>query len=297
MTWWLATPVWGDHYRKVFVERAAASYLGALFWGKVGGAPRVRWIIHTDLPGFADEVLGGYPVEYRQVSPSNPNEEYKRCHLEVINEAQPGDWLSMLNADFLVSINFFHQIDRHFRAGYQAVVTLGMRTIIKEDQRVPFSVDPALLLMWAWANRHEVTEESIWGKGHSPIPTHMFFEDNGSVVARSFQLHPVAMIKREGIAIETSIDGETLIGFSLGTIHVVTEPDDLAFVEMSPFGNKGPFHADTPIDVPRVIDMMNKYYRGAPLYRWQFAHRMVIIRGKAPLSNIDDQVAKAVLYA
>ena len=290
--WYLSTPVWGDFYRKVFVERAVHSYLAAL---QNLGTNQVKWTIHTDQPGFADRNLDGYPVTYVQAFPdADYYAEYRRCHLSVLTDfAKAGDCVSLLNADFIVSNNFFVRIREHLSGRYKAVITLGMRTLLDEHSP-PTSVDPRTLLSWGWDHKHEVTRESVWGSGHSPSPTHIFFEEGDSVVARSFQIHPVAMIKDYPIDISTSIDGETLENFPCDAIHVVVEPDDLAFIEMSPFGKCGRFRGG-PVSVGTVVKLMHSHYMRAPLYRWQFGHRIVI---KGNGSNLEDiQIAKAILDA
>jgi hypothetical protein len=290
--WYLSTPVWGDFYRKVFLKRAVHSYLAALH---NLGTDQVRWIIHTDQPGFVDTQLNGYPVTYIQTFPeADFYEQFRKCHVAVLRDlAQPGDCVSLLNADLIVSSNFFVRIREHLSGRYKAVVTLGMRTLWDKDLP-PTSVDPRTLLSWGWDHKHEVIRESVWGSGHSPSPTHIFFEEGDSVVARSFQIHPVAIIKDYPIDIATSTDGETLEHFPLETILVVTDPDDLAFIEMSKVGKCGRFHGD-PLSIGAVASLMHSHYMRAPLYRWQFGHRIVI---KGDGANIGDiQVAQAILDA
>ena len=290
--WYLSTPVWGDFFRKVFLKSAVHSYLAAL---RNLGTEQVKWIIHTDQPGFADSHLDGYPVTYIQTSPDPAfYDEFRKCHVSVLQDfAQPGDCVSLLNADLIVSSNFFVRIREHLSGRYKAVVSLGMRTLWSKPLP-PTSVDPRTLLSWGWAHKHEVTSESVWGSGHSPAPTHIFFEEGDSVVARSFQIHPVAIIKDYPIDIATSTDGETLEHFPCDTIHVVTDPDDLAFIEMSKPGKFKHFHGD-PISIGAVARLMHSHYMAAPLYRWQFGHRIVI---KGDGSNVGDiEIAKAILDA
>lgn len=290
--WYLSTPVWGDFNRKVFAKRAVPSYLAALH---NLGADHVKWIIHTDQPGFVDKDLHGYPVTYVRTFPeAAAYDEYRKCHVSVLRDlAQPGDCVSLLNADFIVSHNFFVRIREHLSGRYRAVVSLGMRTLL--DKNVPpASVDPRTLLSWGWDHKHKVTRESVWGSGHSPAPTHIFFEEGDSVVARSFQMHPVAIIKDYLIDIATSIDGETLENFPFETIHVVTDPDDLAFIEMSKAGKFRHFEGGH-LSIEAVRSLMHSHYMRAPLYRWQFGHRMVIKGDGSHLGDI--QIAQAVLDA
>lgn len=290
--WYLSTPAWGDFNRKVFAKRAVHSYLAALH---NLGTDRVKWVIHTDQPGFADRELDGYPVTYIHTSPEAAfYDEYRKCHLSVLRDmARPGDCVSLLNADFIVSDNFFTRIREHLSGGYRAVVTLGMRTLLDKNLP-PTSVDPRTLLSWAWEHKHGVTRESVWGSGHSPAPTHIFFEEGDSVVARSFHLHPVAIVKDYLIEIRSSIDGETLENFPFETIHVVTDPDDLAFIEMSKSGKFRHFSGGT-LSIDAVIGLMHSHYMRAPLYRWQFGHRIVMKGDGSSLGDV--HIAKAILDA
>ncbi len=292
--WYVSTPVWGDFFRKVFVERAVPSYLAALILDNVG-AEQVKWIIHTDQPGFADRDLHGYPVTYIQTFPGAAfYDEYRECHLSVLRDfAKPGDWVSLLNADFIVSNNFFVRIREHLSGNHKAVAALGMRTLL-DEHLPPTSADPRTLLSWGWSHKHEETRESVWGSGHFWPPTIVFFEEGDSVVARSFQIHPVAIVKDYPIEIVTSADGETLENFPFETIHVVSDPDDLAFIEMSPFGKCGPIDEDL-LSIGAVVGLMHSHYMRAPLYRWQFGHRIVIKGDGAHVG--DTQIAKAILDA
>ena len=221
-------------------------------------------------------------------------DEFRKCHVSVLRDlAQAGDCVSLLNADLVVSNNFFVRIREHLSGRCKAVVALGMRTLWGKHSP-PVSVDPRTLLSWGRDHNHEVVRESIWGSGHSPAPTHIFFEEGDSVVARSFQLHPVAIIKDYPIDITTSADGETLENFPLETIHVVTDPDDLAFIEMSKFGKFKYFEGGT-LSIDAVIGLMRSRYMGAPLYRWQFGQRIVM---KGDGSNLEDvPIAQAILDA
>ena len=117
------------------------------FFSSLLGTEQVKWIIHTDQPGFADKDLHSYPVTYIQTFPQAAfYDEFRKCHVSVLRDlAQPGDCVSLLNADLIVSDNFFVRIREHLSGRYKAVVALGMRTLWGKHSP-PISVDPRALL-------------------------------------------------------------------------------------------------------------------------------------------------------
>jgi hypothetical protein len=289
--WLISVPVWGTDYVRTFVEIAAPALRIAA--RRLVGA---RFIIHTDAPDAVRDALGGlqgFPVNVRPVPAKPTYVALQEGHAEAIREAAPGDRVVLLNADLVVSANFFARIDEHFAAGRRAVVLLGIRTVIDASRgpgRLAPGAAPRALLEWAWANRHQIIRDLEWPQATSMLPTNLFFARGGSVVARGFHLHPAAIIKHDAIAFSSTIDGDLLDYFAREDIHVVTDPDDCAMLEVSPAERRFPVQPPG-LSPARVAASMAT--RASATHRWLATHRIGVV---GPVIDCgDSEVVAAVL--
>lgn len=283
----IGIPVWGQRYRDVFVDCAWPALAAAI----ERLAQPVRVLIHTDsevdlrarLPAnqYATFEFCAVPAESKYVA-------LQQSHGDAINRAALGDKVVLLNADIVVSGNLLVRCDEHFQQGRQAVVLIGIRTV--QGEAPPVDAEPRALLAWAWLHRHQIIRDLEWGTGCSVLPTNLFFANEKGVVARAFHQHPVALLKTKEVRFVSTIDGDLLDHVPRDTIHVVTEPDDLSMLEISP-ADKAFGVARTPMTIAAVARTMIS--RASPLHRWLFQQR-VVVRGHAH-GELDNQTAMGVL--
>lgn len=276
--WLISVPVWGDRYHAVF-ERCAAPAL-------VIAAQRlrdhllargedcdVRFVVHTDNPQrVASSALSEQLTTFRPLPDKPTYVALQESHADALVQAQPGDRVILLNADIVVSGNLLVRADEHFRSGFEAVVLLGIRTAAG-DELPPVGAAPRHLLRWAWEHRHQIIRDLEWSSGASMLPTNLFFEQDGNVVARGFHLHPAAVIKRDGLRMISTIDGDLLDNYERERVHVVTSSDDCAMLEVSPPDRRFPVRAGalTPAHVAASMAP-----RASAMHRWLFESRIEV---------------------
>jgi hypothetical protein len=296
--WLISVPVWGDVYKQVFLERAAPALRQAIialgeYAGLQGNGLKdyCKVVFHTDSPGFADGAFPECSVEYIRIAPGNIYTSLQYGHRDAINMAPTDYRVGLLNADLVVSRNLFAKCEQHILGGKRAIVLLGIRTLLQEEAP-PVGAAPRELLSWAWDHRHIIIKDLEWGKGASHLPTNLFWSDDNSVVARGFHLHPVAIHKQEALNFISTIDGDMLDTFPRETLHIVTDPDDMALIEMSEGGKRFPVGGPGAVmEAAGVAAAMRS--RASELHRWQFGHR-ILVRGNG--AGINDQlIAGAIL--
>lgn len=306
--WYVSVPVWGERYRKVFLERALPSIL----YAAQGASAHVYITIHKD--GYEGDAFeksvkqlcsdyfntSPYTLSFVQVANNSTYVALQQSHAEVINFAGAGSLVMLLNADIVVSGNLFEKCEQHLLdRGKNAVVCLGIRTVL-DDQEPPIGAPPRELLNWAWEHRHQIIRDLEWGSGRSALPTNLFFSPDvtGGVVARGFHLHPVAIRKPKVLSFRSTIDGDLLDSYERDTIHVVTDVNDVAILEQSPADKRFPLRNHV-LDVREVAGAMRN--RSSDLHRWQFAHRIYVKRASLddtpPLTDAEvTAAAKLVFY-
>jgi hypothetical protein len=267
-TWWISIPVWGQDYHDIFRYRSYPSIYHSLLQLSDEVRRTIHIVIHTDEPNWFVRLFREFKITCKSVSAAAQAEgvqqrfqAYADAHNEVVGMAAPGDWFSCLNADFVYSGNFFTGIYQYLASGALAVTVMGMRTMV--DGTAPLvGMSPRGLLRWGWYNRHTIAEENVWGTGHSDLPSHIFwghyYSDLDSrvisVVGHGFHLHPVGVVKERDFQFE-SIDADCLAHHDRSKIHVVTSPDDLALVEMSPRSKVQATRAELLNDPSRVAQV------------------------------------------
>lgn len=268
-SWVVAIPMWGNRYISLFIKYAAPALLRAL---RDFDEP-VRFVIHTDDPMRASKALPRQMMEMRRIPKKPTYVTLQQSHAEAISVARPGEAVMLLNADLVVSENMFRKCALHLDEGKRAVVVLGIRTDVTREQP-PVGADPRDLLNWAWRNRHQIIKDLEWETGTSMLPTNLFFSKDNSVVARGFHLHPVVIAKENDISFISTIDGDLLEHFPRDTIHVVTDPDDVSMIEISPRNRRFPVRAGRRLSPATVAASMRE--RASELHRWLFTHRIVV---------------------
>lgn len=288
--WLISVPVWGSSYIKTFVELSVPSMRTAASGITNGPAPEeIKFIIHTDQPDAIRAALVGWQVEFRPVPNKPTYVTLQISHADAVASAAPGDRVVLLNADLVVSRNLLTSCAGHFAAGKQAVVLLGIRTPFGHE-RPPVGAAPRDLLTWAWNHRHQIIRDLEYPHGGSMLPTNLFFSHGDSVVARGFHLHPVAIVKGDRTHFRSTIDGDLLDCFPREHIHVVTDPDDCALLEVSPPERRFPVRSGS-LSPGKVAASMRT--RASVTHRWLFTHRIVVC-GTGEGVN-DESVARDIL--
>ena len=273
MTWNISVPVWGAPYVRIFEGAAAPALLAAV--ARLGKA-EVKFIIHTSMGEEARvrAALPGQEVEVRYIGDSPTYVALQNAHADAISSTAVGDYVVLLNADLVVSDNLLMRCAYQFGVGKQAMVLLGIRTVIGPEWP-PAGAMPRTLLAWAWAHRHQIIRDLEWPTGGSLVPTNLFFSSGGSVVARGFHLHPAAIVKRGDINFRSTIDGDLLDAFPRDSIHVVVDPDDCAMCEISQSERRFPVRDQGGMNAAKIAGSMEA--RASALHCWLFTHQICVV--------------------
>lgn len=225
MNWLIVVPVWGDRYLRVFHEVTFPALRRAM-----EHVSNAKLIVYTDDPLN----LQGVDVEYRSVpGPDRSFMSLSNAHRDAIRSAQLGDRLSLLTADLIVSSGSFTACEKRFERGYKLVCCAGMR--VDEAYPPPSTESGSELLAWGWKHRHPMTIECTWPDGHSYDLSRMYFTDGEAVCCHLTLPHPFAFIKgKKPINFAPTIDVNVAANFMLDSICLITNPDEVAMIELSP---------------------------------------------------------------
>lgn len=287
--WLISVPVWGAGYLRTFADIAAPALLAAV--SRIDEP--VKFIVHTDTPDAVRAALVAGDVEVRPVGQKPTYVALQESHADVVRSAASGDRVVLLNADLVVSGNLLTRCAEHFAAGRQAVVLLGIRTVIdasRGPERLAPGADPERLLVWAWKNRHQIIRDLEWPQGTSLLPTNLFFARGSSIVARAFHLHPAAIIKHDAIAFSSTIDGDLLDYFSREAIHVVTDPKDCSMYEASPAARRFPVRSGSGLGMSPGRVAASMLGRASETHRWLVTHRIGVV---GPVVDCGDEEVTA----
>lgn len=266
--WLISVPVWGSWYVETFIRSAWPALDLALGELKV----HARLLIHTDSAEIIRPYVSRWPVEFRKVQGTS-YEGLTASHADAINTADIGERVGLLNADLILSRNLFARCEQHIQSGAKAVVMEGVRTF-PTDEPIPTGAHPREVLSWALAHRHVIIDDLEWGRGESNLTSKLFFYGPGdSCVCRAFHLHPIAIHKEREIRFKQTIDGDLLDTFDRSSIHVVTDADDMAMLEISDPARRAPLQRG-PMTVDRVVAWARR--KASPMHRWLFEHPIVI---------------------
>ena len=292
MSWLIAIPAWGDRCVAHAVRSALPSCKAALAHAQA----EARFVVHTDRPEnfFALARTTLLPL---------PRERYSRyyalsdCHRQAIHMAVPGEFVALINADHVVSLEAFAAAEKRLHEGKRIVMMAGMRTCAP-DEPAPLNMRSRELLAWAWSHRHPTAEDAIWGTGKSTSLSSLFFADGDDVISRWFHLHPFAFVKEAGLSFNgLTIDEDLGEFWPRELVHVVEDPDEAALIERSPASFAFKSH-QKPVqirDVAYWAHCDNGYggKRTTHFHHWLFKHRIVLRGGGRDLG--DRAVCDAIL--
>lgn len=288
MDWLIATPVWGARCVETFISHALPAIKAAA--RDISG--EVRFVVHTDQPFEIAEALGSFRRKLCPV-PVAPSVHHTAgiANREALELARPGECVALINADMVPSREVFSAAERQFAQGRRMIMMAASRTL---GGAAPIGADAAALLEWAMAHKHPTIMECFWGRGRSSIPWAIYFEHGGDIVLHGFHLHPFAVMKDRDLQFSgATIDWDLADNYRQDEIHLVTEPSEAAFAELSPPERNFPLipHALTVADIAAWAR-----HQATPLHRWLFSQR-ITIRGDGAATGdaaICDQILQAI---
>lgn len=265
--WLIGVPVWGEQYVRNFIDISLPFHRAAL----KGFPHEVHYVVHTDNPGA---VWPNLP-EDSDVLPVPDGAGYQRfgaCHAAVLDMAQPGDRVSLMCADMIISRECFFAAEARFEQGYKAVCWLGHRTAATVYPTPGISA--AGLNRWAMENTHQIIDELFYGTGRSKTPSIIYFRKGGSVVMRPFGLGPFAVIKDRDLHFVGTMDNDLAARYKHEEIHVVTDCNEMACAEISePDKNFGVW--DRVLNADHIAAWASQCTN--EINRWFFTHSCRIV--------------------
>lgn len=249
---YIAIPAWGEWYIQLALRFTIPSIRAAAAWD----GP-VTLIVHTDEPQRFFDV--GLPVQVRRKPDGKGHAAQAIAHREVVESTPRGAVMMLLNADVVVSSEVFTAARRILDGGKKLIAALGLRCLVRDSQP-PIGVDANSLNAWAWANRHPINEDCVWGRGRTGTPTLLFFERGQSVTARCFHMHPAFVVKDRDLTFGGTIDDDLIGRYTSSEIHVVRDCE-MAFAELSPASKV--FRSTAPLSVERVAKFGAHRFRPA----------------------------------
>jgi hypothetical protein len=293
--WLVSVPVWGQRFVDVFCAaglpmlRAAARALGE----------SVTLIAHTDAPDWLSRHRT--PELAIETRPVPAGQQWFHCmsraHRDVMRIAKPGEVVVLLTADMVISANTLTACRDALFGRHKKLVCCNA-TRVKDEGVLPHGAGSRDLSEWGWSHRHAMAAACTWPDGRAADLSRVYFQAGPNVAARLWLAHPLALLA-DGRALPfmPTIDSDLVANFEPAEVHLVTSPDELAVIELSPPSKtSGSRDADEP---PERTDLppLSKRYAGQHLehsiYRWMLAQRIVIVGTGEGCG--DDEAVKGIL--
>lgn len=222
-------PAWGDRCVAAARDHVIPSLMSAI---QYAGAD-VRLIVYSD----RELSLDGIDGELRELSTAAlPHQiglqgRLRNLHYWTIAEAPPGSVAVLLNADIVVSREFFAFAAEKMRGHCRVIVGTALRTM---GEGPPIGAAAHELLGWAWENRHPLAESCVLGRGRSAFPNTVIIDRGENVILHSPHLHPF-FIQNDGrdLKFKGTIDDDLLANYADDEIAFVSD-GEIGFAELSP---------------------------------------------------------------
>jgi len=287
--WNIVVPVWGDRYINVFRNQTLPALCDAL---EVLGRP-YQIQIYTDKP--FDVGREGLELKFKDLpGPDQAFESLSNAHRHGLRRADVGSAVVLLTADLVISANSLAFCRDRFDQGKMMVCCAGMRVVEGTPENTRSG---RALLEWGWKNRHPMTRDCTWPEGRSYDLWRMYFEDGDNVICRLCLPHPIALVKDgRGITFRPTIDVNVAAHFNTGETVLVTNPDDLAMIELSPPDKEylltEPFKKRYEEQLPSIPSFGGQL----PNDRWRhFVNHAIRICGDGPVST-DAAVLRRMMH-
>jgi hypothetical protein len=265
--------MWGAEYLDLFLRVVLPTHLSP---GNLPALPSGSWRYRIYAPASEAEAMRGAaayghlarlgPVDLLTIPPAEGAYKYRvisDCHGHAIREAvREGAALVFLAPDAIFADGAFGAMHRIAGAGKRVIVAAGIR--VRKESFVPAALadrgaapgepaamSPRTLVGLALRHLHPISDALCWGgpTGYA-WPSHLYWRvGEEGLLARCFHLHPV-MVYAPAVPLP---DGETIDGTYLdrlagdpGTVHVVTDSDEIAVCEIS----RSDLEVGAPLPVP-----------------------------------------------
>jgi hypothetical protein len=248
-TFHIAVPAWGEHYVDLAIRFTVPAIIAAL--DAVDFDLRCRFHVFTDRRDAFRALLAQEEVHWHPAPPNKGHPGLTMAHRETLRQAAEGSIAVLLNADIVVSREAFSVAAALLGAGRTRVLaSTGVRSVLKDDELPPVGGGAASVFAWAWRHRHPFMEDSVWGRGRTAWPTTLFFESEGTVVARCFHLHPFFVLKDRPLQFKGTVDDDLVARYRPDEIRVLGERE-IGFAEISPASRQ--FGVGAPLTEAYVI--------------------------------------------
>lgn len=290
--WVVSIPVWGDEYFRIFEKVTMPALSAAL--GLTNPALEKLLIIHTDDRERALKAVGDAWSTQILPVPAGDGKfgSMSDAHREAVKLSREWDYLVFLTADLVMSPSTLASAEARFSNGKFCFTLMGMRVCYK-GERPPWRKGGAELLRWGWQRRHPMTKECTWPDGRSADLWRMYFTNGSSVVCRLCLPHPLVIIVGSNpVQFKPTVDVSVVNNFTPDQIHLVTDPNEAALIELSPPDKEfimaetmeDRLHGRSTISVPSVEPLIHS------MHKYMLTHRIVVVGppddcGEDPLIN------------
>lgn len=290
--WVVSVPVWGHFHTRTFIDgslpcQLAEGNLEAL-------APDgIDYIIHTINPFWGDN-LGQLAqlanIDFRPVH-HHPSqwESLNRCHAEAIRIAN-GRPVIFIPPDCFISANALKAVKARYDEGKKAISTVCLR--LDPDAGLPAPMPPRQLIQWAIDFPHKISTLCLWGWGtRTSVPSINLFPAPCGLVARAYHLHPLMLSIPAGTHFIGTIDDDLVANIHPDDMHVVTDTDELAMMEVSP-SERTIGEESEPLDVGYVLKFARE--RCNDMHK-HFFNQRIVMRARDGSSDAEDQTLFPIL--
>jgi hypothetical protein len=246
MRWLISCPVWGDRHVGAFAACGLPAMMRAI--RALGPGESVKAIFHSDRDDASwRSLVGDIDLAVLPIIPGAWYESLSGGHKAVLEMAQPGEIVVLLTADTVISDNALAACRARFQQGKKAVFVDVPRAVLDRYLERAATPEPSsrALAAWGWANRHDMTRDMEWPDGLADPLARVYFERGGNVVARIWLASPLAVLcDGRALPFSPTADSDLIANFRWEEIHLVTDPDELAWIELSPFVQTAPSRAE-----------------------------------------------------
>mgnify|MGYP001614507718 FL=1 len=271
--WVISLAAWTTYYRAKLKLVALPSINAAL----AHATGPIQFILHTDEPAdFADvHFAGDVDIRLFQPDPSAVYQSYGNADRIALELAPEDANIALIPSDVMVSCEFFEASEKRFAQGKGAIVGSAARTLVAPED-CPAGLSARDLLGWSFSGerQHPVSAGCYYGEGKNVVGWMTYFRGPQGTVGRAFHLHPFA-VRNDRVLFfnRETVDLDLLDRFSKDEIHVVVDPDEMAFAEISGTEKAIPQMAH-PVSVGSIVSWARNH--STPLQRYLFQHRIVV---------------------
>lgn len=275
--WLISVPVWGERYVNVFCATTLPAINAAISRlimqeAHEGRPVDVKLVVHTDCPekiGAATDP--GWYDPHPVPAGLRDFDCMSQAHREVLGMACKGDIVALMTSDAVPVVGALAYAAKILDDPHKKLVMCAaMRALeeghIRTTEGVPF-------MRWAWKNRHPITEQTIWPRGHARDLSRMHFTDGEIAVTRMCLPHPLA-VRMDGrrVAFTPTVDVNFMQCFDRTEIHLATRCEECGLVELSP---RSKTDSLSPKTIQRRLED-GELRIPDPLQRWCLSHRVMI---------------------